>query len=75
MTARVPSLGLGIGWRPELAVSIARLAALGFVAFLAAAFFAISEWDSPSGRELSRPVPEGTLVWGANVISTRLIKR
>jgi uncharacterized protein (UPF0276 family) len=38
MTPRIPNLGLGIGWRPELAVAIDRRADLGFVELLAEDF-------------------------------------
>jgi uncharacterized protein len=35
MNARTPYLGLGVGWRPELALAIERRAGLGFVEVLA----------------------------------------
>jgi len=38
MSSRIPNLGLGIGWRPELAVAIDRRPDLGFVELMAEDF-------------------------------------
>jgi uncharacterized protein (UPF0276 family) len=38
MTSRIPNLGLGIGWRPELAVAIDRRLDLGFIELMAEDF-------------------------------------
>lgn len=48
MTPQLPTLGIGIGWRPELALAIDRRRGLGFVELLAE--------DFDPARPLPRPV-------------------
>src|SRR4051812_17455641 len=50
MTSLVPPLGLGIGWRPEIALTIDRRRDLGFVELLAE--------DFDPTRPLPRPVEQ-----------------
>lgn len=56
MSANLPRLGLGIGWRPEIALAIERRPDLGFVELLAEEFPAAAPLPAPIERLLERGV-------------------
>jgi uncharacterized protein (UPF0276 family) len=56
MKTRQPKLGLGIGWRPELALLIERHGGLGFVEVIAEDFNAVDRLPTPLARLRSRGI-------------------